>query len=53
MKLLSDPRAFNFLIMSLYGMNVIRWGIAGKPVDCLYWCGALLITATVTWGYSH
>ena len=53
MKILFDPRIFNYVIMTLYGLNIIRWGIAGKPVDCLYWLSALGITATVTFGYNH
>ena len=50
---LADPRIFNFVIMGLYALNVIRWAIAGKPADALYWLSALGITATVTWGYKH
>lgn len=50
---LFDPRIFNFLIMGLYALNVIRWGVAGKPADAIYWAGALWITAAVTWGYKH
>lgn len=53
MRLLTDPRLFNFVIMGLYALNVCRWAIAGKPADALYWLSALGITATVTFGYSH
>lgn len=48
-----DPRIFNFVIMALYTLNVLRWALAGKAVDALYWTGALIITLTVTFGYKH
>ena len=51
--MLTDPRAFNFLIMAIYTLNIARWAYEGKPVDALYWTGALIITATVTFGYGH
>ena len=53
MSLLLDPRIFNFVIMALYGLNVVRWLSAGSYVDALYWTSALGITATVTFGYKH
>ncbi len=48
-----DPRAFNFLIMVLYALSALRWGVAGKWADACYWASALAITATVTFGYRH
>lgn len=53
MSILSDPRAFNFLIMALYACASIRWACAGKWADMCYWLSALAITATVTFGYKH
>ncbi len=53
MKLLTDPRIFNFLIMTLYLVNAGRWAYEGKWADCCYWLSALAITATVTFGYNH
>jgi len=50
---LLDPRLFNYVIMSLYALNVIRWGCAGKIADVCYWLSALAITATVTFLYKH
>jgi hypothetical protein len=50
-KFLLDPKFFNYLIMSLYLMNALRWLFEGKPADTCYWLSALAITATVTWGY--
>ena len=50
---LVDPRLFNFLIMGLYALNVVRWAWAGNWADALYWLSALGITATVTFGYPH
>jgi Flp pilus assembly protein protease CpaA len=52
MNWLLDPRIFNWIIMSLYTLNVVRWGIDGKPWNTAYWCGALLITLAVTFGYQ-
>jgi len=53
MQLLSDPRAFNFLIMGMYGCNAGRWALARSWADVCYWLSALAITATVTFGYRH
>jgi hypothetical protein len=53
MNILLDPRAFNYLIMALYGLNAVRWAVEGKWADVSYWLSALAITATVTFGYSH
>lgn len=53
MGLLTDPRIFNYTIMSLYALNAVRWLVAGSWADCSYWMCALGITATVTWGYSR
>lgn len=53
MKLLLDPKFFNYLILTLYMMNSLRWLIAGKPADVCYWLSAAAITATVTFLYAH
>jgi hypothetical protein len=53
MRLLLDPKLFNYLIMTLYGMNIIRWAFAGSMKDVCYWASALAITATVTFMYDH
>jgi hypothetical protein len=50
---LKDPRIFSYIIMTLYGMNVIRWGYEHKWADVCYWLSAMAITATVTFGYKH
>lgn len=50
---LFDPRLFNFIIMGLYACNVVRWAWHGNYVNALYWVGALIITATVTFGFKH
>lgn len=52
-RLLLDPRIFNYLIMSLYLLNAIRWAVARKTADVCYWLSALAITATVTFLYKH
>lgn len=53
MKWLLDPRIFNFVIMGLYALNIVRWTIARKPADAIYWLCALGITGVVTLGYKH
>jgi hypothetical protein len=53
MKFLLDPKIFNYIIMSLYLLNVFRWLYEGKIADVCYWLSACAITATVTWGYNH
>lgn len=50
-KLISDPRLFNFIIMTLYASTAIRWLCAGRLTDFFYWIGALIITLAVTFGY--
>ena len=46
--LLSDPRIFNYIVLSLYGASTARWLCAGKYWDALYWFGAFIITSAVT-----
>lgn len=53
MKVLLDPKLFNYIIMTMYGLNAGRWAIEGKVADCCYWLSALAITATVTFLYKH
>lgn len=53
MRLLLDPRIFNFVILTLYLLNAMRWAVNGSWADVSYWCSAFAITATVTWGYKH
>lgn len=53
MKLLLDPKLFNYVIMVLYGLNACRWAMSGKIADVCYWLSALAITATVTFLYQH
>lgn len=53
MKLFLDPKIFNYVIMTLYCLNALRWAIEKKPADMCYWLSALAITATVTFGYRH
>lgn len=52
-RFLLDPKFFNYLIIGLYAMNALRWGIARKPADVCYWLSALAITMTVTFLYKH
>lgn len=47
------PKAFNYIIMTLYTMNAFWWLYNGSKVDFFYWLSALSITAVVTFGYSR
>lgn len=53
MTFLSDPRVFNYVIMTLYLLNAGRWAFERRWADVSYWLSALAITATVTFGYKH
>lgn len=53
MRLLLDPKMFNYTILSLYMLNAGRWAYAGKIADVCYWLSAFAITATVTFLYKH
>lgn len=53
MRLLLDPRIFNFVIMGLYGLNIGRWALAGNFWTAAYWLSALGITFVVTFGRTH
>ena len=53
MDFVRDPRLFNFVILTLYALNAVRWACFGKWADVCYWASAFAITATVTWGYKH
>jgi hypothetical protein len=48
-----DPKIFNYVIMGLYSVNVLRWSVHGGWVDAAYWACALGITACVTFGYGR
>ncbi len=52
-KLLLDPKIFNYIILTLYGLNAARWAISCKWADVCYWLSAAAITATVTFLYEH
>jgi len=53
MNFITDPKFFNYLIMTLYVLNAVRWGFHGSWADVCYWMSAFAITATVTFGYDH
>ena len=51
--LIFEPRIFNYVIMTLYVENALRWAFHGGWADVCYWLSAFAITATVTWGYAR
>lgn len=50
---LLDPKLFNYVIMSLYVLNSLRWAVYGSWGDAAYWISAFAITASVTWGFTR
>lgn len=48
--LLSDPRLFNYVLMTLNAFAACRWAYEGHWVNAVYWTAALALTACVTWG---
>jgi hypothetical protein len=48
MRLLSDPKVFNYAIMALFGAASIRWGFAGSWQSCVYWAASFALTVAVT-----
>lgn len=50
---LLDPKIFNYAIMILYALNIVRWAIEMSLKDVCYWLSALAITATVTFLFEH
>lgn len=52
-KLISDPRIFNYVIIVLHALNVMRWAYHKSLADTCYWASALGITLTITFLYKH
>lgn len=52
-KLILDPRLFNYLILSLYAINIIRWAFERDYFNVWYWASAFSITACVTFAYKN
>ena len=50
---LLDPRIFNFVIMALYGLNILRWLVAANYWAAGYWACALGLTVIITFGRTH
>lgn len=50
---LFEPNIFNKIILVMYSLAALRWTLAGKYSDALYWVFAFGITATVTFGYKR
>ena len=48
----TDPRLFNFIIMTLYVMNALWWTYHRNWPQVLYWSAAFQITLAVTWRES-
>jgi len=53
MKLLIDPKLFNYLIMALNIFAALRWTYHGSYWNALYWASAFTLTLAVTAGLKH
>lgn len=53
MAVILDPRIFNFIIMGLYGLNIVRWLFAANFWAAGYWGCALGLTVIITFGRTH
>lgn len=48
MSLIFDPKIFNYLIIILYALSVIRWTVEMNWAQVVYWLGALILTYAIT-----
>ena len=48
LKLASDPRAFNVVILILFAITAIRWAFAKQWGQCVYWSSAFVLNFAVT-----
>lgn len=48
MRLFTDPRFFNYVILGLYTANILNYAVRGRWNDAWYWLSAASITASVT-----
>lgn len=51
--LISDPRAFSWLIMGLYAINSTQYLFRGCFYGAAYWAGALLLTFCAMHGFNR
>lgn len=47
MKLLSDPRLFDWLIIALFTLAAIRWAWEGNWPRVGYWVGAVILNLAI------
>lgn len=47
-KLLLDPKVFNYVILTLYGINVVNYLVRRDWNSAWYWASAASITGSVT-----
>jgi hypothetical protein len=46
-KFITDPNIFSYIIMILYILNSIRWGMEGNMGQFMYWVGASILTYSI------
>ena len=48
LKFLYDPRLINYVLMSLFLLNAIRWSFERQWGKVIYWIGSLVLTIGIT-----
>ncbi len=48
MRVLGDPKLFNYLILLLYSLSMLRWAYARSWWDTAYWAGAVILQIVIT-----
>lgn len=45
MAILLDPKLFNYLVVILYALAMVRWGFQRDWIQCAYWffCTGMLV----------
>ena len=48
LKILCDPRLFNFLIIAMFAFAAVRWALEKNWPQVGYWAGAVILNVAVT-----
>lgn len=48
MRMLTDPKLFNYLILLLYILASMRWAYQRSWWDMVYWAGAAVLQVVIT-----
>jgi hypothetical protein len=50
LRLLSDPRLFNCMLLFLNLCAAVRWAASGRWWNAVYWLAAFTLTFVITFG---